>query len=193
MRGEKLSDAIVYDKLKLLKKDFFGYIERNTVKVDANLPVFYGYVISALETSFPNISDDVYDEFIDSITFKVLDVSQNSGDCEYIRKVIANAIRFKKKKDAEMGVNIVVGLKLVKSGDYVHALDYLKKYIALDAKIGAAVAYCYYTLSLREFKKDDESARNYRPGEMELLVTGDPAHLNADPPAGKRPSPAAGR
>lgn len=170
MREEKLSDAIVYDKLKLLKKDFFGYIERNTAKVDANLPVFYGYVISAVDASFPNISDDVYDEFIDSITFKVLDVSSSSGNSEYIRKVIANAIRFKKKKDAEMGVNIVVGLKLVKTGDYVHALQYLKKYVALDAKIGAAVAYCYYALSLREFKKDDESARNYRPGEMELLA-----------------------
>ena len=170
MRGEKLSDAIVYDKLKLLKRDFFGYIERNTAKVDTNLPVFYGYVISAVDASFPNISDDVYDEFIDSITFKVLDVSSSSADAEYIRKVIANAIRFKKKKDAEMGVNIVVGLKLVKVGDYVHALDYLKKYIALDAKIGAAVAYCYYALSLREFKTDDTSARNYRPGEMELLA-----------------------
>ena len=170
MRGEKLSDAIVYDKLKLLKKDFFGYIERNTVKVDTNLPVFYGYVISAVDTSFPNLSDDVHDDFIDSITFKVLDVSSNSGDSEYIRKVIANAVRFKKKKDAEMGVNIVVGLKLVKTGDYVHALDYLKKYIALDAKIGSAVAYCYYSLSLREFKRDDASARNYRPGEMELLA-----------------------
>jgi hypothetical protein len=170
MRGEKLSDAIVYDKLKLLKKDFFGYVERNTVKVDTNLPVFYGYVISALETSFPNLSEDVQDEFIDSITFKVLDVSRNSGDAEYIRKVMANAIRFKKKKNAETGVSIVVGLKLVKTGDYVHALDYLKKFIALDAKIGAAVAYCFYALSLREFKKDDESARNYRPGEMELLA-----------------------
>jgi len=170
MRGEKLSDAIVYDKLKLLKKDFFGYIERNTVKVDANLPVFYGYVISAVDSSFPTIADDVYDDFIDSITFKVLDVSSNSGDSEYIRKVIANAIRFKKKKGAEMGVNIVVGLKLVKTGDYVHALDYLKKYIALDAKIGAAIAYCYQSLSHREFRKDDESSKNYRPGEMELLA-----------------------
>jgi hypothetical protein len=170
MRGEKLSDAIVYDKLKILKKDFFGYVERNTAKVDANLPVFYGYVISAVDASFPGISDDVYDEFIDSITFKVLDTSSSSGDPEYIRRVIANAIRFKKKKDAEMGVNIVVGLKLVKTGDVVHALEYLKKYLGLDAKIGAAVAYCYYTLSLREFKKEDESARNYRPGEMELLA-----------------------
>ena len=170
MREEKLTDAIVYDQLKHLKRDFFGYIERNTVKVDANLPVFYGYVISAVDSSFPNLSDDVHDEFIDSVTFKVLDVSSNANDAEYIRKVISNAVRFKKKKDAEMGVNIVVGLKLVKSGDYVHALEYLKKYLLLDAKIGAAVAYCYHTLSLREFRKDDESSRYYRPGEMELLA-----------------------
>jgi len=56
MRGEKLSDAIDYDKLNLLQKDFSGYIARNTEKVDANLPVFYGHVISALENSFPDIS-----------------------------------------------------------------------------------------------------------------------------------------
>jgi len=47
--GRSFPDAIVYDKLNLLKKDFFGYIERNTDKVDANLPVFYGHVISALD------------------------------------------------------------------------------------------------------------------------------------------------
>jgi hypothetical protein len=170
MREEKLSDAIVYDKLKLLKKDFSGYVERNTVKVDANLPVFFGYVISALETSFPHISDDAYDDFIDSITFKVLDVSRNSGDFEYIRRVISNAVRFKKKKNAEIGTSIVAGLKLLKMGDHVHALEYLKPYAELDAKLGTAVAFCYYSLSLREFKKDNESARNYRPGEMELYA-----------------------
>jgi hypothetical protein len=170
MREEKLSDAIVYDKLNLLKKDFSGYVERNTVKVDANLPVFYGYVISALEASFPNLSDDVHDEFIDSITYKVLDVSSNSGDHEYIKKVIANAVRFKKKKNAEMGLNIVAGLKLLKMGDHVHALEYLIPYAKLDARLGTAVAFCFYSLSLREFKKDDESVRNYRPGEMELVA-----------------------
>lgn len=170
MRGEKLSDAIVYDKLHLLKKDFDGYIERNTAKVDANLPVFFGYVVSALENSFPHLPDDTYDEFIDSITFKVLDASTHINDFEYVKKVMANAIRFKKKKDAETGVNIVIGLKLLKIGDYIHALDFLKKYAMLDVKIGTSVAYCYYVLSLREFKKDDESARNHRPGEMELLA-----------------------
>ena len=85
MRGEQLTDAIVYDKLNLLKKDFSGYIERNTGKVDSNLPVFFGYVISALEKSFPDLSDESYDDFIDSITFKVLDASSNINDFEYIR------------------------------------------------------------------------------------------------------------
>ncbi len=170
MRGEKLSDAIVYEKLNLLKNDFFGYIRGNSDKVDSNLPVFYGHVVSALENSFPDIPDETYDEFIDHITFEVLDASKNSGDFEFVRKIIHNALRFKKKKDAETGVNIVVGLKLLKSGDYPHAIDYLKYYVNLDAKIGTSVAYCYYTLSLREFKSDDESAQNQRPGEMELLA-----------------------
>lgn len=170
MREEKLSDAIVYDKLHLLRKDFYGYIERNTVKVDANLPVFYGYVISALENSFPNLSDDAHDEFVDSITFKLLDTSGNVNDFDFIKRVMVNAIRFKKRKNAEMGINIVVGLKLLKNGDFVHALDFLKKYATLDTKLGMAVAYCYYSLSLREFKKDDETIKNHRPGEMELLA-----------------------
>ncbi|MFA4823757.1 MAG: hypothetical protein WC593_01225 [Methanoregula sp.] len=170
MRGEQLTDAIVYEKLNLLKKDFSGYIERNTEKVDANLPVFFGHMISALEKSFPDIPDESYDDFIDNITFKVLDASSNINDFEYIRKVILNALRLKKRKNADMGVNLVVGLKLLKTGDYGHALDFLKQYSELDAKIGAAVAYCHYVLSLREFKKDTEVQKNQRPGEMELLA-----------------------
>jgi hypothetical protein len=168
MRGEKLSDAIAYDKLNLLKKDFSGYIERNIEKVDSNLPVFYGHIVSALENSFPDIPDETYDEFIDYITFEVLDSSKSGCDIDFIRKVIHNALRFKKKKDAETGLNIVVGLKLLKAGDFLHAIDYLKDYRTMDAKIGTAVAYSYYNLSLREFRKDSESSQ--RPGEMELLA-----------------------
>jgi hypothetical protein len=170
MRGEQLTDALVYDKLNLLIKDFSGYIERNTTKVDENLPVFFGHMISALEKSFPDIPDESYDDFIDSITFKVLDASQNINDFEYIRKVILNALRLKNRKDADRGINLVVGLKLLKSGVYGHALDFLKKYAPVDAKIGLAVAYCQYVLSLREFKKDEAVQRNQRPGEMELLA-----------------------
>lgn len=169
MQGEKLSDAIVYDKLNLLRKDFFGYVDRNTTKVDANLPVFYGYVISALENSFPDLPDDDFDDFIDSITYKVLDTSLEIDDFEYIRKVMASALRSKKRKDGEMGINIVVGLKLLKNGDCTHALDYLKDYHGLDAKLGTAAAHCYYLLSLCEFKGDRKPVTR-RPGEMELLA-----------------------
>jgi hypothetical protein len=169
MRGEQLTDAIAYDKLHLLKNDFYGYIERHSVKVDENLPVFFGQMISALEKSFPNLPDESYDEFIDGITFKVLDASSSINDFEYIRKVILNAIRFKRRKNADLGVHLVVGLKLLKIGDYGHALDFLKKYKDLDAKIGISVAYCYFVLSLREFKKDEEVRSNQRPGEMELF------------------------
>jgi hypothetical protein len=182
MRGEKLSDAIVYDKLNLLKKDFIGYIERNTEKVDANLPVFFGHVISALDNSFPDILDETYDEFIDHITFDVLNASRNSSDFTYINKVIQNAVRFKRRKDAETGINIIVGLKLVKAGDYAQAIDFLKKYRQLDAKIGTALAYCYYALSLREFKKTSDSVESQRPGEMELLARETMLTLARTPP-----------
>ena len=134
MRGEKLSDAIVYDKLNLLKKDFVGYIGHNSEKVDANLPVFYGHVVSALENSFPDILDESYDEFIDLITFEVLNASRNSSDFGYISRVIQNALRYKKRKDAETGINIVVGLKLIKTGDYAHAIDFLEKYRTLGGR-----------------------------------------------------------
>ena len=169
MQGEKLSDAIIYDKLNLLKKDFFGYVDRNTAKVDSNLPVFYGYVISALENSFPDLPDDDFDDFIDSITYKVLDASHDTDDVDYIRKVMASALRSKKRKDAETGINIVVGLKLLKNGDCTHALDYLKDYRQLDAKLGTAVAHCYYLLSLGEFTGGERRVTR-RPGEMELLA-----------------------
>jgi len=169
VRGEKLSDAVVYNKLNLLKKDFYGYIDRNNSKVDANLPVFFGYVVSALETSFPDISDEQFDGFIDSITFKVLDASTSAFDFGYIQKVMLNAIRLKKRKDADFGINIVIGLKLLKNGDYAHALEYLRNYWHLDVMLAIAVAYCYYSLSLGE-SSGEERPRKSRFGEMELLA-----------------------
>ena len=95
-----------------VEKRFLWLHRGNSEKVDSNLTVFYGHVVSALENSCPDIPDETYDEFIDHITFEVLDASKNSGDFEFVRKIIHNALRFKKKKDAESGVNIVVGLKL---------------------------------------------------------------------------------
>ena len=156
--------------LNLLKKDFTGYIERNTEKVDANLPVFFGHVISALDNSFPDILDETYDEFIDHITFEVLNASRNSSDFTYVNKVIQNALRFKRSKDAETGINIIVGLKLVKAGDYAHAIDFLKNTGTWMQRLAPPLRYCYYSLSLREFKRTDDSVESQRPGEMELFA-----------------------
>ena len=102
----------------------------------------------------------------------MLDTSASFNDFAYVRKVMANAIRSRRTKMQRSASKIVVGLKLLKSGDYVHALDFLKKYATLDAKLGTAVAYCYYVLSFREFKKDDETVKNHRPGEMETAGPG---------------------
>jgi hypothetical protein len=100
----------------------------------------------------------------------VLNASRNTHDFAYLNKVIQNAIRFKKRKDADTGVNIVVGLKLVKIADFTHAIDFLKKYRNVDTKIGTTLAFCYYALSLKEIKKDDTALEIQRPGEMELLA-----------------------
>jgi len=78
-------------------------------------------------------------------------------------------LRLKKRKDADMGVNIVVGLKLLKIGDAAHALEYLRNYWNLDVMLGAAVAHCYYALSLREYTEEERQKKS-RPGEMELLA-----------------------
>ena len=48
-------------------------------------------------------------------------------------------------------------------------LSTLRNYWNLDVMLGAAVAHCYYTLSLREFTQE-ERERKSRPGEMELLA-----------------------
>lgn len=169
MRGEKLSDAIAYNKLNLLRNDFFGYIERNTAKVDANLPVFYGYVISALEQSFPEITDEAYDDFLDSITFKVLDESKNATSVAYIQKVTASALRAKKRQNADVGINIMIGLTLLKHDHCENALPYLKPYALRDSLLGMAVAYCYQKTARAMSAAAEQHPERDRSGEMELL------------------------
>ena len=87
MDGECQPNAIVRVKLNHLKKDFFDYIEKNSDKIDSNVPVFYGYVIDTLEKTLPDISDDLYDRFIDSITLRILEKSTLSGDIPFVEKV----------------------------------------------------------------------------------------------------------
>ena len=53
MDEECQPDAIVRVKLNQMKKDFFDYIEKNSEKIDSNVPVFYGHVVTTLEKSLP--------------------------------------------------------------------------------------------------------------------------------------------
>jgi hypothetical protein len=166
MRKELLSDAILYEKLDLMKKDFFGYIEQHSAKVDENLPVFYGHVLAALENSFPNLDDLTFDTFIDSITFKVLDCSVHGGEAEFISRVQTNAGRAKRKSRGTAGIDIMVGLNLLKKEDYLHAAPYLRRYASMDAMIGIAAAYCSYMLVLQS--TDQPADGRLRPDVREL-------------------------
>lgn len=169
MPGEKISDLSAEERLDLLKKDFFSYIEKNTGKVDQNLPVFYGYVIASLENISKDLSDSAYDDFIDAITYKVFQVRRETLDSSFIERVTSSALRSKRHPNNRAGIDIAAGLQLLKGGDYLHAPDYLKQYIRLDAIVGASVAYCYYMLSLKELA-DQSRALAGRPSERELLA-----------------------
>lgn len=166
MRGEILSDAIQYEKIEMLRLDFFGYIEKNISKIDDKLPVFYGYAVSALESSFPDLDDESYNAFIDSICFKILDTPGRASDLGRTERVIESATRLKKGKNPRAGLEIIAGLKLMKSGDFEHAIPYLRKYRSQDILVHTSLAFCYYALSLKEVAGFKNIPR--APGEMEL-------------------------
>ena len=136
--------AIVRVKLNQLKKDFFDYIDKNSDKIDANVPVFYGQVIDTLEKTLPNLNDDLYDHFLDSITLRVLGKSAMSKDIAYVEKLFDYADRNKRKKTGKALFDIVLGIKLINLGKYADAIEQLKKYRNLDVLICPAIAYCYF-------------------------------------------------
>jgi hypothetical protein len=155
--------------LDQLKKDLFSYIEKNSSKIDNNLPIFYGFIISAIEKVDKDLSDTVYDEFIDEITFRLLEESENVRDSEFIEKVCTNAIRSKRKSTARIGIDVAAAIKLMKMGDFYRAIPLLNTYAKSDALITASLAYCYYMLSLKEIAKDLQPVPS-RPSEMELFA-----------------------
>jgi hypothetical protein len=143
MDEECQSDAISRVKLNQIKKDFFDYIEKNSEKIDSNVPVFYGHVVTTLEKTLPTINDDLYDRFIDNITLRVLETSKFSSDISYVEKLFDYAERNKRKKTGQALYDIVIGIKMIDSGNYAEAIEKLKKYRNIDAMICAAIAYCY--------------------------------------------------
>src|SRR5512136_3199297 len=98
MDQECQPDAIIRMKLDHLKSEFFEYIDKNTDKIETNIPVFYGQVIATLEKALPEINDDLYDRFIDSITLYLLKTSKRGGDISFVEKLFDHAGRNKRGK-----------------------------------------------------------------------------------------------
>jgi len=143
MDPESQPDAVIRLKLDQLKSDFFEYIEKNSEKIDANIPVFYGQVIATLEKALPGINDDLYDRFIDSITLRVLEKSTMSADVSYAAKLFDYAERHKHRKTGKTLNEIVLGIILINTEKYSEAIERLKKYRNIDVMICPALAYCY--------------------------------------------------
>jgi hypothetical protein len=188
MPEEKLLGLTLDERLRKVRNEFLDYIDKNINEISATLPVFFAHIITMLSDSFPGLKDEAHDEFIDSITYRILSASRQGKNIQFVEKVCANAMRAKKGPRAKQGTDIIAGIELLKSEDYAHTVKILKEYSHLDATIGAAVAYCYYMLSLREIAslrekvtKIDEKER--RPNEYELLAREEMLRLaNSRPP-----------
>ncbi|MDD1719334.1 MAG: hypothetical protein LUQ25_04680 [Methanoregulaceae archaeon] len=184
MEEEWQPDAIVELKISQIKKDLFEYIEKNSERIDSNIPVFYGHVLSILENSFPQISDSLHDQFIDDVSVKVLETSKKSKDVEYIEKLFAHAIRTRRSKAGKVIFDIILGIKLMDLGRYTQAIEALKKFRTVDAIICTAIAYCYYSLATEEGASKTQSGG--RPSDMELRAREQMIELvRLKPPVGR--------
>ena len=188
MQEEQLSGLTLDEKLRKVRIEFYDYIDKNINEISATFPVFFAHIITMLNDSFPGLKDEVHDEFIDSITYRILAASHQGKNIQFVEKVCANAVRVKKGQRAKQGTDIIAGIELLKSEEYTHAARFLKEYSHLDATIGAAAAYCYYMLSMKEVASLREKAsriddRERRPNEHELLAREEMLRLaNSRPP-----------
>jgi hypothetical protein len=164
-------DAIVRIKLDQIKKDFFDYIEKNIDKIDSNVPVFFGHITATLEKTLPDINDDLYDRFIDTITARVLDVSKRSTEVSFVEKLFEYAIRNKRKRKGRTVYDILLGLKMINTGKYSEAIEQLKPHRVVDAIICPSISYCYFVLSTQQGDESDAAGRNARgPNQMALAA-----------------------
>ena len=167
-RGEKLTYAIRYDKVDSLKRDLFAYIDSSPDKIASNLPVFFGHVMSALDNAFPDIDNNAYDEFIDSMAYRLMMSSKEANKVEFVENIAKNALRCKKKKSGRSTLRILSGIKMMDIGRYKEAIDYFGEYWKYDARIGIYIAYCYYCLYEIESRKSSSGGAAQAPSRLEL-------------------------
>ncbi|WOF15609.1 hypothetical protein F1737_02365 [Methanoplanus sp. FWC-SCC4] len=167
-RGEKLTDAIRYEKVDGLKNDLFAYIDNSPDKISANLPVFFGHVMSALDHAFPDIDNNAYDEFIDAIAYRLMVSSKDANKVDFVENIIKNALRCKRKKSGRSTLRILSGIKMMEIGRYREAIGYFGEYWKYDARIGIYIAYCNYCMSEIEGKRNGSSVSGGAPSRFEL-------------------------
>jgi hypothetical protein len=147
-------EFIIETKVDLVKQDLMAYIEKNSEKIDSNIPIFFGHVLSIIDNSLPDIDDKIYDRLIDDITVKVLEESSRSNEVDYIEKLFSHAYRLKRRPGGKMIFDIILGLKLIEIGKYHDAIEQLKRFRKVDAIIYTAIAYCYYILATETFSTE---------------------------------------
>ena len=171
MDQEWQPDAIIRIKLDQIKKDFFNYIDKNIDKIDFNIPVFYGHVTASIEKTLPEIDDDHFDRFVDTVTAKVLDASKKSTDIHFVENLFQHAIRNKRKRKGRTIYDILLGLKMINIGKYSEAIEKLKPHQVVDAIICPAISYCYFVLSTEQGDDSDDSGKTARgPNTMALAA-----------------------
>jgi len=169
MAEEWRPDAVLKAKTSQIKLEFFDYIEKNIDRIDANIPVFFGQVAATLDSSLPGIPDDMHDQFINSVTMKVLESSKRSGDIESVEKLFDYAIRNMRGRKGRAIYDIILGLRMVSDGRFADAIEHLKRYRHVDAILCPAVAYCYYMLSTQQPGSEGTSSPAL-PGDLKLAA-----------------------
>jgi hypothetical protein len=169
MAEEWQPDAVLKAKTIQLKLEFFDYIEKNIDKIDVNIPVFFGQVATTLDNSLPELAEEVHDQFINSITMKVLETSKKSSDITAVEKLFDYAMRNKRGKKGRAIYDIILGLRMVTDGRFTEAIEQIKRYQNVDAIICPAIAYCYYMLSTQQMKSE-ENAPSARPNDLALAA-----------------------
>ena len=155
-------EALRNRRLEQLRATMDDYIVKNIEQVEANLPIFFGHVAATLDRTFPDLDDRTYDDFIDATTFTLLNAMREAPTGESLEKILRHAMGNKRRRKGRATLDVIVGLRLIDTGNYLQAIEYLARYRAYDGRIAAAIAYSYYALSLASRKQ------SLRPDDLEL-------------------------
>lgn len=156
-------EALRNRRLEQLRATMDDYIAKNTEQVEGNLPVFFGHVAATLDKMFPELDDQTYDDFIDATASALINARREAPTPEFLDKVLRHAMGNKRRRKGRAALDVIVALKLIDASNYYQAIDYLTPNKGYDGRIHAAIAYCYYALSLAKNLKS-----RLRPDDLEL-------------------------